>query len=194
MLVASDCRVDFNRHCVFKNISFEVKPGELLHIQGANGAGKSTLLKALVGLIPLSYGQVQWQSQEIRKNAYEFHRALAYLGHKPAVKSSLTVRENLNNKFKDIMRLENISHKMVKDLSAGQKQRVALTRIFNSGAELWVLDEPMTCLDQDSIGVVARELSNHVKSGGMVILTSHHPVRLEQIPVKSLSLSDGGQS
>ena len=76
---------------MFSGLSFELRRGEALVVTGPNGAGKSSLLRALVGLLPLAAGKVRWEAEDDRSVGEVCH----YLGHSDALKSALTVRENL---------------------------------------------------------------------------------------------------
>ena len=77
----------------------------------------------------------------------------------------------------------------VRVLSAGQKRRVALTRVSVSGARLWLLDEPFTNLDTAGIKLVEERLGRHLLAGGMAVVAAHQPVSPDQAPVRRLELS-----
>ena len=115
---------------------------------------------------------------------------MAYLGHKLGIKLSLTAEENLKKNFNDVMGIKPFAHKLVERLSAGQKQRVALTRIVNSNAKLWVLDEPFTALDKNSIALFEAELQRHLRAGNMAVISSHQPLMLSDVQTKTLNLSE----
>lgn len=177
---------------LFSNVDFLVKSGQALIVQGQNGAGKTSLLRIMVGLSQAEHGVVHWNHNDIRQHSDELQHELCYIGHQAAVKSELTVRENL----KLIMRLwpkhEAIS---VVDLaakvglrkrlsvpcsrlSAGQVRRVSLARLFISTQSLWVLDEPLTALDVDFIQQIEMQLQRHMQNKGIVILTTHRGIDL----------------
>lgn len=190
MLATQRLSVEMNQQTLLEAINFELQPGEILHIKGANGSGKSTLLKTIAGLIEPSAGEVLFNGQSTSQNRYSFQQSLAYLGHKLGLKSSLTARENIGRILIDIMDIVDFSNKLLEGLSAGQKQRVALTRVINSGATLWLLDEPFTALDQKSISQFNGALTTHLKQGGITIISSHQSVLLHDLSVKTLDLSE----
>ncbi|MDT8407682.1 MAG: ATP-binding cassette domain-containing protein, partial [Methylococcales bacterium] len=73
-------------------------------------------------------------------------------------------------------------------LSAGQQRRVALARLYLSRAPLWILDEPFTALDKAGVGNKERLMADHARRGGVVILTTHHNLKLPDMPVRGLHL------
>src|SRR5277367_4467002 len=82
------------RH-VLKDVSFTLRPRELLHISGPNGTGKTTLLRVVSGLLRPEQGSVSWLGQSIATHRTEYQAALAYAAHEPALKGDLTALENL---------------------------------------------------------------------------------------------------
>ena len=128
---------------------------------------------------------------------------MAYLGHKDGIKHDLTPLENLrvaralgrpsaNAGFQDVLeRIELYGFEDVptRNLSAGQKRRLALGRLLITEAELWILDEPFTSLDRHGIEIVERLLDAHVAAGGMVALTTHHRINFDHDRVIRINLS-----
>lgn len=80
---------------LFQGLSFELKSGQLIWLEGRNGSGKTTLLRTLCGLFLQDEGEVRWQDQPIRKTADVYYQNLFYLGHQNALKSDLNPIENL---------------------------------------------------------------------------------------------------
>lgn len=172
---------------VFANLSFALKAGGALLLRGPNGSGKSSLLRCMAGLLPPVAGVQTWEGRPVADDA-EAHRArLHYLGHQDAVKAALTVAENLllwqslhGRRDADTVgaALERLGIRHLADLparllSAGQRRRLALTRLVAAPALLWLLDEPTNALDDDGIARFARMVADHRERGGMVVLSSH---------------------
>lgn len=184
---------------LFCDLDFQLNPGELLHVEGANGCGKTSLLRILCGLTPPSAGEVRWCGRPIQKERHRFLKELAYLGHHTGVKGELTPRENLKlasrlypvrsgaDPDQILVRagLGGCEETPARYLSAGQRQRIALARLLLQQAKLWVLDEPFTSLDAAGQAWTYSLLEEHLKQGGIVVLTSHQPV---QIQAKVLTL------
>jgi heme exporter protein A len=178
---------------LFSALSFEVQAGQLIQLTGANGAGKTSLLRILAGLSRYGFdGKVKRLS------------SLLYLGHKAAVKSLLSPRENLSW---HVDGLGQFSAEQIDDalaqvglygyedvpshaLSAGQHRRVNLARLYLTNCPLWLLDEPFTAIDRDGVTNLEALFLEHVRAGGAVILTSHQPLSLDYA-VQQLCLSKG---
>lgn len=175
---------------LFSKLDFSISAGEILFIMGPNGSGKSSLLRILAGLLLPTAGDVHWCDQSIRQDK-SYYNNLTYLGHKNGIKVGLSVLENLrlnstNYKKQDNLvellqqfSLINYQHVLVQKLSAGQRQRIALIRVLNVSAKLWILDEPLTALDDVAIEYFRNCLQAHVTNGGIVVLASHQYLPLK---------------
>lgn len=167
--------VKHGQRFIFKGINFSVQAGALVQISGSNGAGKTTLLRTLLGLQKPHQGQIKWSCTPAER---------LYLGHKLGLKTELTVSENLQflvQLQRDAMPQQSLplDHPMdymdqpLQKLSAGQQRRSALLRVLLQSAKVWVLDEPFTALDQNTVAWVATKIAQHCQAGGSVILSSH---------------------
>lgn len=177
-------------------LSFSLRGGEALLVTGPNGAGKSTLLRALAGLLRPAAGSIALSGGGI--DAEDPVAAHAhYVGHADAMKSALTARENLafwaatlggrQRKAAGAApeeALVRIGLPQVADLptgwlSAGQKRRVALGRLFVAPRPVWILDEPATALDRAAQDRLAGEMAVHRSNGGIIVAATHAPLGLE---------------
>lgn len=189
------------RH-VLKGVSASLGAGELLHVFGPNGAGKSTLLRVATGLLRPEQGAVRWRGADIHKGAASFQAELAYASHEPALKNDLTALENLKFSVGLKRRIEAeallgflaetgvsaCADLPARVLSAGQRRRVALSRVLALEAPLWLLDEPFTNLDAEGSVLVSRLLERHVNGGGLAMVVAHHELKLD-CPWRQLVLS-----
>ncbi len=73
-------------------------------------------------------------------------------------------------------------------ISAGQQRRVSLARLWLTTAQIWILDEPFTALDQSAIAALTKRMAAHCEAGGAVLLTSHQPVEVPGHVVRQLTL------
>jgi heme exporter protein A len=190
-----------DRH-VLQGVSLELRPGELLHVSGPNGAGKTTLMRVVSGLLRPEDGVVTWCGASIVTDRAQYHHALAYASHEPALKSDLTALENLRFSVslkrrvtRDELQasLERVGVARCADLaarvlSAGQRRRVAMARVLAFRAPLWLLDEPYTNLDAAGSVLMSRLLEEHIAAGGMALVVAHQELNLTG-NVRQLSLN-----
>lgn len=180
-----------DRH-VLRGVNLDVLPGEVVHVAGPNGTGKTTLLRVLAGLLPAEEGTVGWKGEPIRRVREEYDAELAYLGHENALKGDLTAFENLRYSvgIRRVLRsaevdatLDRLGILRCRDLparvlSAGQRRRLAMSRILLLGAVLWVLDEPFTNLDAAGVRLFSALIGEHVRAGGGVVLAAHQGLEI----------------
>ncbi|HUO55414.1 MAG TPA: heme ABC exporter ATP-binding protein CcmA [Rhodoblastus sp.] len=190
-LIAQGLRVDRGGRAVVRDVGFELRAGEALLVLGRNGAGKSTLLRALAGLLPLRAGTVRLDGGARDASLAE---QAHYIGHADGLKAALTALENLEFWAKMLkaswsralspeQALAQVGLARVGDfqagyLSAGQKRRVALARLFVAPRPLWLLDEPATALDVGSQQRLAEAMAAHRATGGLIVAATHAPLGL----------------
>ena len=191
-----------NEEPVFGPIDFHVNAGEALLIQGGNGAGKTTLLRLLAGLLHAESGRIEIDGRTARRR--ERTRFIAYLGHLPGLKADLTTLENLHflcglhgrrarqmpGSALAIVGLAGYEATPVRQLSAGQRKRLALARLWLSPAPLWLLDEPYANLDLDGITLVNRMISAHLRGGGGALVTTHGAYAAPPVRTRMLVLGE----
>ena len=145
-----------DNRCLFSGLSFFLSPGQLIQVDGPNGSGKTSLLRLACGLSTPESGEIKWNGEEIQEIRSRYMANIAYLGHVHGVKSELTALENLQIdwvlkqnplQLAPMNALERVGLAGFEDipcriLSAGQKRRVALSRLLISATILWILDEP----------------------------------------------------
>jgi heme exporter protein A len=181
---------------LFRGLSLQLHPGQLLRVKGANGAGKTSLLRLLCGLLPPTEGEVRWRGQPLSGQREAFGQSLVYLGHAAALKDELSPLENLQMACQLVGRpaprsaalqalaqagLRGFEGRPVRALSQGQRRRSALARLaLAPDAALWVLDEPFNALDGAAVQWLEQLLEGQLARGGMVALTSHQGDPLPQ--------------
>jgi heme exporter protein A len=162
---------------LFRALSFQVGAGECLAVRGPNGSGKTTLLRCVAGLTRADAGEV------LR------HGDLLYSGHLPGTKDDLSAEENLRGALAlrgigvsaaDTVAalaragLDKRRHLPARRLSAGQRRRIGLARLALDPAAVWILDEPLTALDDEGQHLFATLLASHLDRGGLALLATHH--------------------
>lgn len=184
---------------LFSGLSFGLRPGQVLLLEGSNGSGKTTLLRILCGFREADGGEIFWAGRRIAESRY--FADMAYVGHADGTKKELTVLENLRFALAlghpgqysiDLalqkVRLSGYDDSAVQSLSAGQKRRLSLARLLVTHSILWILDEPFTSLDKQGIELIETLMDDHAKNGGMVILTSHHDLTFPHLSLQRIHL------
>jgi len=204
-LVVEALCVERGRRLVLEDVGFTLASGESLRVVGRNGAGKSTLLRALAGLLPLCSGRIRLGSAEGEDASVATH----YLAHADGLRAVLTALENLQfwramlceprgaNGLSPLEALTRVglaplAEAPVGVLSAGQKRRIALSRLFVASRPLWLLDEPLTGLDQRARDQFAQAMRAHCEGGGIVVVATHEPLGFET--TRTLDLDAGGRA
>lgn len=205
MLVVHELVCERGERLLFRNLSFELREGETLLVQGGNGRGKTSLLRILCGLSAPAAGSVHWCGYPISGTHEQYGREMAYIGHANGIKDDLTPLENLRlaaalgGRDLDMetamgalaqLGLSRCMDLPARVLSFGQRRRVALAGLLTAGALLWILDEPLTGLDVDGVAMVEQMIRGHVAAGGMAIMTTHQALALDGLSPKTLSVGD----
>ena len=173
---------------VFSGLSFTVAGGEALTITGRNGAGKSSLLRMLAGLVRVADGRLVLSGGEAEATIAE---QAHYLGHQDALKSSLSVRENLAfwtaylggaaeavPAALEAVGLAPLASLPAAYLSAGQRRRLSIARLVAVRRPIWLLDEPTSALDVQSQDRLAGLMQTHLAGGGIIVAATHGPIGL----------------
>ncbi len=203
MLEANHLECQRGEKTLFRDLSFRLDEGVCLMVQGANGSGKTSLLRMVCGLSMPVQGEIRWKGTPIADLDEEYRSELLYCGHAGAVKEDLTALENARitaalagqpvQEEEARAALRSLGLKGREDLptrvlSAGQKRRVALSRLLLEKRRLWVLDEPLTALDKAAVINLCGLIDAHLAQGGMAMLTSHQDLPLMTGRVEHLRL------
>lgn len=184
---------------VFDGLDFSLEDGGALVLVGPNGSGKSSLLRLMAGLLPPASGALRWDGEETIEDPEAHGGRLHYVGHHDAVKPVLNVAENVsfwstlrggNGTVTDALDAFGIAHLADvpgRFLSAGQKRRVNLARILAAPAPLWLLDEPTTALDKQTIAALEGTIARHRETGGMVVISTHSDMQLNDFQLLDLA-------
>ncbi len=173
---------------LFSGLGFSLRGGRALVVTGANGAGKSSLLTILRGRLKPAAGTVTLKGAGERT----LSETINFVGHREGLKGMLTARENLAFAEKmlggegqsPVAALEKLDVAHLVDLpvaylSAGQRRRVALARLFVAFRPIWLLDEPTSALDAASAALLTRLMREHLARGGMIVAATHQPLGLD---------------
>ncbi|MDG4855458.1 heme ABC exporter ATP-binding protein CcmA [Mesorhizobium sp. M1A.F.Ca.IN.022.07.1.1] len=198
-LIAENLGGERGGETVFSGIEFALDRGEALVVTGPNGAGKSTLLRVIAGLLPPAEGKVKVEGggDEFPSVASASH----YLGHLNAMKTALSVEENLGfwrafqgeaglsvGQALETVGLDGLGHLPFGYLSTGQRRRASIAKLLVSRRPVWLLDEPTAGLDKASEERFAGLMRGHCREGGIIVAATHLPLGLEG--AKTLRMGD----
>ena len=166
---------------LFPGISRTLKNGEGLLVTGPNGSGKTTLIKTITGLLRPLEGSIRLTGGT---DGAPLAERCHLIGHADGVKRALSVKENLDfwsaylggtgsARALERLGLEALADLPAGVLSAGQRRRLALTRLLAAPRPLWLLDEPAEALDRASKTLLADMIKDHMGTGGIVLAVSH---------------------
>lgn len=185
-----------DQRVIFAGVDLDCRESELLLIEGENGAGKSSLLQILAGLSEPQTGDVSWRTESIFSSPTEYRAELHYIGHQHGIRLGLSVLENillfgmLNDHVLTTTQIEYtlakwrltaVKNRIARSLSFGQQRRLALARLCLQSRRIWLCDEPLTGLDQDSQHLFSAQLAEHLANGGLAIITSHQPFYIDRM-------------
>ena|SRR5688500_2702568 len=188
---------------LFENLTFGVDAGRALVVGGPNGAGKTTLLRIVAGLTAAFAGTLRFRGSPMRPFDATLRANVLFAGHASALKDELTAEENVAahvrlagapvsedtiRKVLDDLGLGGQRALAARMLSAGQRRRVALARLWLVERALWVLDEPLTALDASAAEALTATIRSHLEAGGAAIVATHQPVDLGSGRAQSLAL------
>jgi len=188
---------------LFVDVDFSLHDGEALVVTGPNGSGKTTLLRIVAGLTAPAAGEVRWRGEATRPFDPRLRGVVAFNGHWSALKDELTAEENLDAwtsltdqrvtrdaivSALDDVALSRQRRLPVRVLSQGQRRRIALARLALAKRALWILDEPLTALDDEAVDVLADLLDAHLSRGGVCVAASHQPMPIAATRAKTLAL------
>ncbi|MBX2877189.1 MAG: ATP-binding cassette domain-containing protein [Saprospiraceae bacterium] len=169
------------------NISFEVRPGEILGFLGPNGAGKTTTMKMITNYLDIEQGDILIGGESVK--AGNLKRHIGYLPEHNPLYLDMPVLDYLEfcaalqgmdkagipHRIREMVRqcgLDQEKHKFIRELSKGYRQRVGLAQAMIHDPEVLILDEPTTGLDPNQI-VEIRELIKRLGKAKTVILSTH---------------------
>ena len=183
----------------------EVGESEIVLVQGPNGAGKSTLLRLCAGLLRIESGRAEVLGHDLVTDRAAVRRSVGLLGHDTALYDDLTVEENLRfwaraSRIDDeavpaaLDRLgvaDRLRDVAVRNLSAGQRRRTALTAVVVRRPRLWLLDEPHSGLDQGGRDLIDQVILDAASAGATVMLASHELDRTLDLATRHLTVAGG---
>lgn len=189
------------------DVSFVIKPGEILGLLGPNGAGKTTTMHMLLGLITPTAGSIRIFGLDLATQREQILQQVNFSSTYISMPLALTVEENLwvvarlygmsdiARRVDDVvkkMEMEEFRHKVTRKLSSGQMTRLTLAKAFLTEPRILFLDEPTASLDPDIAHKIRALLKEERRSAGLSILyTSHNMREMEEMSDRIIFLQRG---
>ena len=188
MILVKELSVERSNKKIFENINLSLGSGKIILLKGKNGSGKTTLLKTIINIIEPSSGSIYWKGKPLKKNLYDFYNHITYIGDKTTSLRQLSVKENINiwnkiflsktDKFQienilKTMKLDKYLNQKVNELSFGETKKLELLRLILEDKKIWILDEPLSNLDEETIDILAQTFQDHRSKEGSIIFSSH---------------------
>lgn len=191
------------RNTVLDDISFTAEKGQCIGIIGANGCGKTTLLSIMAGVNKTQSGKIYYNN-ELADRKSVFKKYIAYVPQENPLIDELTTNDNLllwlgsNRKIKDgfengvlkDLGIDEFLNKQVNELSGGMKRRLSIGISLSNNAPIMLLDEPGSALDIYGKQEVNSYISNYVKNGGTVVMSTHDRDEID-LCTKLYKIEDG---
>ena len=191
------------RNTVLDDISFTAEKGQCIGIIGANGCGKTTLLSIMAGVNKTQSGKIYYNN-ELADRKSVFKKYIAYVPQENPLIDELTTKDNLllwlgsNRKIKDgfengvlkDLGIDEFLNKQVNELSGGMKRRLSIGISLSNNAPIMLLDEPGSALDIYGKQEVNYYISNYVKNGGTVVMSTHDRDEID-LCTKLYKIEDG---
>ncbi len=188
MIIVKNLSVERLDKKIFENINLSLTSGNITILKGKNGSGKTTLLKTILNIIEPSFGSIYWKGKLLKKNLYDFYNHVTYIADKTSSLTKLTVKDNINiwNKIflssinnsqietaLKTLKLENYLNHKVGTLSLGETKKLEFLRLIIENKKIWILDEPLSSLDEDTVELIKQTFEDHVTKEGSIIFSSH---------------------
>ena len=192
-----------------RNVSFEVREGEIFGFLGINGAGKSTAIKCITGISPITAGRVTICGHDVCQDPYNAKLNYGFVPDNHAVYDKLTGVEYINyladlykvpaeqrketfERLIKIFNMENAVNNQIMSYSHGMKQKISIIGALIHSPKLWILDEPMVGLDPKSILEVKNYMREYAAAGNSVFFSSHDLGTVEKLCDRAV-IVHGGQ-
>ncbi len=183
-------RYGTNKHYSVNNVSLEVTGGEIFGFLGPNGAGKSTIIKSMVGIQTITSGSIEICGYDVEKQSAMAKFHMGFVPDHYALYENLTGREYINyiadlysvsKEYRDEVieklvkrfQLTGSFDNQMKTYSHGMKQKITIMAALVHNPKVWILDEPLTGLDPNSIYEVKECMKEHAAAGNVVFFSSH---------------------
>ena len=172
LLSVRHLRKSYGDHEVLKDVSFDVKRGQVLVLLGPSGSGKSTLIRCLNGLETIQGGEIWFKGQKIANNSEKTWRKLRAEIGMVQKRPKAEVAKQMDQLLADVQ-LTEYKNSYPRELSGGQKQRIAVVRALAMNPELMLFDEVTASLDPEMVREVLELMLRLAKRHMTMIVVTH---------------------
>lgn len=194
MLICDNLSVSYQKKdWILENLSFQMKPGEVVGLIAPNGTGKTTMLKAISGLNKISYGNCTINGFDIVNNREKYLYSLFFIENTDHLYEDFTVLDLLKmvkstwhskkeiEEVSKIFNIESYYPLKIKKLSLGMKQHVLITLYVLSNCDVLLLDEPLNGLDPTSVFILTDLFQSLRAEGKTILLSSHNLINISEV-------------
>ncbi len=198
----------FGEKKVVKEISFDVKEGEILCLLGPNGAGKSTIINILCGILGYDAGEMNYKGKNINSCLNDFKKHLGVVPQDLAIYEELSAEQNVRffaslyglkgkvleekvTKALDFVGLLERRKDKTKTFSGGMKRRLNIACAITHEPELLIMDEPTVGIDPQSRNHILSSIKKLSQHGMTILYTTHYMEEVEEISTRILIMDSG---
>jgi len=198
----------YRRIPAVENVSFSIRPGEVLGYMGPNGSGKSTTVRMITGLIEPTSGEILYRGRDVRDDWPSFQRRIGYVPEEPHLYPQLTGREYLQlvgrlrglprpvlearmDEMLHLFSLWEDRHSPLSSYSKGMRQKILLSAALLHNPEFLILDEPFSGLDVNTALMLRALVKALAEEGRMILYSSHELDVVEKVCSSVIILRKG---
>ena len=193
MLLTQNLTLYRSKRKIFENVNMSLSSGKIILLKGKNGSGKTSLIKTILNILEPSTGSIYWKGKILKKNLYDYYKNITYISDKISTIRQLSVNENITiwkkiflsnisnqeiNNILSLLNLDRFFNSKVSTLSLGETKKLELLRLIIENKKIWILDEPLTNLDLESVDVLENTFTDHCNKNGSVLFSTHNDTKL----------------
>lgn len=204
MLEVRELCKSYYGHQVLLPVSFQLAPGECLGVSGVNGSGKSTLLRILAQAQRPDSGRMLFRGKDVLGERWFLRQHIGYVPQDNELALELTARQqiglwqaacgcksSLPAELTEVLGLEQLLPHRIGELSGGMQRRVSIAMALSTGADILIMDEATTGLDERYCSALLAWMEAFLRNGGRAVWCSHRKEELEQICGRCLHVREG---